>query len=203
MLNHNVNKRKVVICMIHRNRSASVRPLTDEERQQMQATLAVVSRKDVDVLRGTERNALAWVSSPASGRLSARATRLLIECATLRNLGTLYPQAVRLLKTGLTGLVLLEPVTAYDTAADDQYPIRWSNQYQTATINLVTILQPMGQEVPRGFVAEVPTSLQRFENGQCYVALHIGEALRRSKRTSPPEVAHQNETNPQSARSGT
>lgn len=167
--------------MSSRRTKPTAPPLTDEQRQQLLKSLQPYQPNEPvpTVYRGNAVSPLVSVRSPASGRFPAHGVRLIGDCAQHRGLTTRTPGALQRLKSAVPGIVIMEPVVTWNPMAVEQYELKWYKGNTVVRLDLLPILQPINMTVPRGYVMEVPISMEKL-NDKYYLLLHLSSALTRS-----------------------
>lgn len=174
--------------MSARNPIGAPQPLDPKLLEQLSQQVESLRKDEVTVYRGHERLSLISFAAPARGRLTRQAMKRLGDCAERRGHDSRYPAALRARKGAVAGYALFEPLTTYDQHAPDQYPIRWSKGYRQAHVDLLPILQPRNLQVPKGYVAEMPLSLEDLPNGLgWHLILHLLESHVRAVKEIPKE----------------
>lgn len=163
--------------MVRRNRTAAAAPLSNTVKQQLAQNLQPIRKDEAVLYRSNERDPLVSVRSPALGHLTSHAVRLIGDCMEKRRQESRQPQALRAFKGAVPGFVIMEPVTLWDPTALDQYELNWYRGNRRATVDLRPILQPRNLEVPPGYVAEMPVSLEELPNSGWFILLHSGDAV--------------------------
>lgn len=169
-----------------RKKDGSAPALSPQILAQLGANLEPIRKDTQPIYRGQERVPLLSVRSPASGRFLAHAIDLIGDCSEKRRLESRYPQALRALKGGVPGYILMEPIQVHDPTAPDQYELKWYRGNQIAAIDLLEILQPRNLEVPKGFVSEMPVSLEQI-NTAAFIVIHTGDATVRPEGAADRE----------------
>ena len=174
-----------------KRREVSARKLTPEMLQALAAGLKPLTRDESALVKGNEREAIIAFSCPAYGRLPKHSIRLVRAAAKQRGLETITPGALRVLKNeNLLGYLVLEPVVTYDSAASDQYQLRWERGGRVAYVEMLSLLQPRNMAVPKGFVSEIPLSMETLPTGTHPVLiLHLTDAVMREVESTQPASA--------------
>lgn len=155
--------------------------LPDEVLERL-ATSLVPLTKDTRFTEPQKREALLSLSNPAAGRFTTDGVGLIGGACAVRGWDSRTPEALRILKGGVPGYLMMEPVLRHDPQAGDQYPLNWSAGNRRVSISLTGALAPMGLEVPEGWVWEVPVSLVDFGRPGRLIVLHIGDRTERAEK---------------------
>ena len=140
-----------------------------------------VHKSETVRIKSSEREALITTQSPARGRISFHAIRLIGEAAKQRKMDSRFPGALRINRTAVAGIMLMEPVRLYDETQPDLYEIKWTQGNRAATINLIHILEPLRLTVRRGYACEIPLSLpDPVEGAPSCLVLHLHDAVIRA-----------------------
>ncbi len=149
-------------------------------RQKLASSLRPITKDEVTVFKGNERRPIISVESPAQARFSAHAIKLIGKCARARGLESRFPQALRALRGGVPGYLVFEPVMTYDASDSSLFELNWYDGNRVIRMNMIQLLQPRNLEVPKGFVSEMPVSLEEL-GGKQYIVIHSGDAIIRDK----------------------
>lgn len=173
--------------MTRRNHDGVAPRLSPELLKQIEQSLRPINKDEVTIYRKNERPPILSLSSPARGRFSAHAIRLIGDCAKLWGQESRHPQALQAHDSDVPGFILFEPVVRYDATAPNQYPISWTDGFHRAYIELRPILQPRNLETPPGYISEMAVSLEALPSGTHYLFLHTGGAKTRPEGDLTPE----------------
>lgn len=164
--------------------AGAVGTLPEAIRQALNQNLQPLRKDEVIIQTGNERLPIASVRSPGSAKLLMNACKAVRTSARKRSMETDAPPALRILRTTMSNYVVAEPVARYDSAATDQYELKWNDKKTEAHMDLLPLLQPRNMEVPQGFVTEIPITLENVNNWS--LVLHLGEASTREESEGPP-----------------
>lgn len=163
--------------MSARKKTVEARKLGPEDLAKLAEGLQSVHRDATPVYRGNERLPILSIGSPALGRFSIHAIALTQQCSANRNLETTTPGALRIKKNEtMPGLIVMVPVLKYEKNETDLYQLRWYRGNNAASINLLALLQPRNQASPKGYVNEVPVSLEELPGNGWVLLLHMEDA---------------------------
>ncbi|HLN60921.1 MAG TPA: hypothetical protein VK464_05160 [Symbiobacteriaceae bacterium] len=160
-----------------KKKAVPARVLSADLLQNLVQGLKPITKDTTPVLKGKEREPMISYYSPAYGRINKGAVALVVRSAKDRKLDTSAPGALRLLNNDdVPGYIVLEPVLQYDRTAKDQYELIWSKGNSVAHIDMLTVMQPRNMEVPKGYVNEIPLSLQTLPGNSSLLILHLADA---------------------------
>lgn len=169
------------------NQDGAAAPISAALLAEIEKGLRPIRKDEATIYRGNERRPIFSVRSPAYGYASVKAAILIGDCAVANNLESRAPEALQALGSTVPGYVIFRPVEIYDPNQKDQYPLSWRKGNRVVSVNLLEILQPRNLEVPKGYVAEMPVSIETLPSGGTYVFLHTGESVIRVERANEEE----------------
>lgn len=174
--------------MVARKRTVKAQPLSPEVLAKLAEGLQSIHRDATTIYRGNERFAFIGIGAPAYGKFSAHAISLTRRCAANRGLETTIPGALRFKKNEtLPGLIVMEPVVHFDKTQTDLYELKWYKGNTAAGIDLLPVLQPRNQVTPKGYVNEVPVTLEQLPGYNWVLVLHMENAEMRAVDSSDSE----------------
>lgn len=167
--------------MASRRTKPTAPPLNDQLRQQLVKGLQPFQPHEAPqvIYRRNAVTPVLSIRTPGAGRFVVHGVRLLVECAQHRGLPTRVPGALQRLKSAVPGILIMEPVVTYDPRAVEQYELKWYRGNSQVNVDLLPILQPLNLEVPKGYVMEVPLSVENL-SGLHYLLLHLNTAKTRA-----------------------
>ncbi|HYF76523.1 MAG TPA: hypothetical protein VD973_05305 [Symbiobacteriaceae bacterium] len=159
--------------------------LTEAQLTLLAQSMTPARKDEAQVYRGTEQGIMASVKSPAYARLPLHTIGKIMLLAQARNLETEYPEALRFLKTALTGVFTAEPVAKYVESQTDLYELIWADDKKSAAVDLLYLLQPRNMQVAPGFVLDLPVTVRPIGRDE-FLIFHFNEGELREEEVGPP-----------------